>query len=182
MRILIVYGTTEGHTRELAQFIAARLTGAHHGVAIHAGSSSRRLTCVPAGPQGWTSAGRPQPALRRRRRAPHAGAWAQSRSIGLCSGRRAPDAACRHHPRARWRDGASALRRHRAELGHTTPSYVAPKCRRFGSPPSPRQDDTNVRRVLLAAGDIDTVDTPGISARRNDSHGIGRKDGADDRQ
>lgn len=40
MRILIVYGTTEGHTRELAQFIAERLTQAHHGVAIHDASET----------------------------------------------------------------------------------------------------------------------------------------------
>lgn len=35
MRILIVYGTTEGHTRALARFIEERLQTAHVGVAVH---------------------------------------------------------------------------------------------------------------------------------------------------
>jgi menaquinone-dependent protoporphyrinogen oxidase len=34
MRILIVYGTTEGHTRTLAKFIADRLTKAGHAVTL----------------------------------------------------------------------------------------------------------------------------------------------------
>ena len=34
MRILIVYGTTEGHTRDLAGFMAARLAAGGHEVAV----------------------------------------------------------------------------------------------------------------------------------------------------
>ena len=65
-------------------------------------------------------------------------------------GRRAVEAPrAAHHPRARWRDGAGALRRHLDELGDTSPSCIAPRCRWLGSPPILRQDDTNVRRVFL---------------------------------
>jgi len=34
MRVLVVYGTTEGHTRKLAGFIGERLKGAHSGVTV----------------------------------------------------------------------------------------------------------------------------------------------------
>ena len=34
MRVLIVFGTTEGHTRGLAEFMAARLAAGGHEVAV----------------------------------------------------------------------------------------------------------------------------------------------------
>ena len=46
----------------------------------------------------------------------------------VLSGRRAVEAArAAHHPRARWRDGVGALRRHLDELRHTWPSCIAPE-------------------------------------------------------
>jgi menaquinone-dependent protoporphyrinogen oxidase len=35
MLILILFSTTEGHTQELAQFVAARLTGCGHQIQLH---------------------------------------------------------------------------------------------------------------------------------------------------
>lgn len=48
-RLLIVYGTTEGQTRKIAEFIAAKARGAGHVVEIH------DATAVPAGlnPEGF---------------------------------------------------------------------------------------------------------------------------------
>ena len=64
---------------------------------------------------------------------------------------------------------------HLDELAHTSP------CRSLGSPPIIRQDDTDVRRVFLAAGYNDTVDTLGISACRNDLYSDVKREGANDR-
>jgi menaquinone-dependent protoporphyrinogen oxidase len=40
MRILIVYGTTEGHTRELCRFIAHKLSAAGHQIEAHDASEA----------------------------------------------------------------------------------------------------------------------------------------------
>jgi hypothetical protein len=40
MRVLIVFSTTEGHTRKLAQFAAARLTSLGHQVQVHDAAQS----------------------------------------------------------------------------------------------------------------------------------------------
>lgn len=47
MRILIVYGTTEGHTAALARFMAERLQAAHIGVSLHDASED------PPSPAGF---------------------------------------------------------------------------------------------------------------------------------
>ena len=68
-------------------------------------------------------------------------------------------------------------------MNSVTPGRPAlpPRCHWLGSPPILRQDNTDVRRVLLAAGDTDTVDTLGMSACRNDVYSNGRSEGANDR-
>lgn len=67
MRVLIVFATTEGHTRELCQFVAAKLRGVGHTVAVEEATERAKNAQVAAYDviflAGSLHLGRFQPAL-----------------------------------------------------------------------------------------------------------------------